>query len=197
MASHPIGWTENRSYARQPVQCYRDTVSSKLSVPPSSTFVSVRLFLVCLCALAPLRISGIARAAGSDDPRLVLMGALKDELLRSQKKLALPREPGPYFIRYLLRDYNERDLSARFGALIENDRQTARHAAVEVRVGDYQFDNTADDSGDMGVHMRVDAPGDAQWHGGHRHLFRVEAAGVAPHLEGRRTGQRRAFATGS
>ncbi|MGD0839243.1 MAG: TldD/PmbA family protein, partial [Polyangia bacterium] len=47
--------------------------------------------------------------------------------------------------RYLVRDYDDYDLSARFGALVEDNYQHARQAAVEVRVGSYQFDNTADD----------------------------------------------------
>ena len=74
-----------------------------------------------------------------------MLSALKSELARSQQKLRLPGEDAPYFIRYLVRDYDDYDLSARFGALVEDNYQHARQAAVEVRVGSYQFDNTADD----------------------------------------------------
>ena len=60
----------------------------------------------------------------------------------------MPKEDPPYFLRYLVRDYDESDVSATLGALISDDHTRARHASVEVRVGDYQFDNTADDSTD-------------------------------------------------
>jgi predicted Zn-dependent protease len=80
------------------------------------------------------------------DPRLVVLGALKEELGRSKERLRMPKEDGPYFLKFLVRDYDEYDLTARFGALIEDNYTRARQANVEARVGDYQFDNTADDS---------------------------------------------------
>ncbi len=87
-----------------------------------------------------------AHAAAPPDPRLGVLKALKEELTRSKQRLRLPGEDGPYFIRYLLRDYDDRDLAARFGAMVDDDYTHARQATVEVRVGDYRFDNTADDS---------------------------------------------------
>lgn len=142
------------------VQCYGERVRPLRSPRiPASLLATALIF-----ALPSPRIARAVDATANDgaDARLVILGALKDELQRSQKRLALPAEPGPYFIRYLLRDYRERDLAARFGALIENDEQRARHAGVEVRVGDYQFDNTADDgaerSFDMDDFERYDPP---------------------------------------
>lgn len=133
-----------------------DATVKSVKAPPFPAL----LFFASVAALAGA--AAPAAAQQGNDPRLLLLGALKTELARSQAKLALPREPGPYFIRYLLRDYHERDMAARFGALIENDQQTARHAAVEVRVGDYQFDNTADDGADRGFDLddfeRYDPP---------------------------------------
>jgi predicted Zn-dependent protease len=97
--------------------------------------------------LTSILTSGLpAHAADPPDPRLGVLKALKDEMSRSKQRLRLPGEDGPYFIRYLVRDYDDRDLVARFGALIEDDKTRARQANVEVRVGDYKFDNTADDS---------------------------------------------------
>jgi predicted Zn-dependent protease len=84
--------------------------------------------------------------AAKKDPRLVVLGALKDELARSKQKLRMPNEEGPYFIRYAVREYDDYDLAARVGALVEDNYQHVRQGAVEVRVGSYQFDNTADDS---------------------------------------------------
>ncbi len=67
-------------------------------------------------------------------------------MARSKEKLKLAGEDAPYFIRYLVREYDDHELSARFGALLDDTRQNVRQASVEVRVGDYKFDNTADDS---------------------------------------------------
>jgi TldD protein len=92
---------------------------------------------------APLP-SGAAPATG--DPRLVVLSALKQELGRSKDRLKLSGEDPPYFIRYLLREYDDYDLAARFGAMLEDSYQNVRQVNVEVRVGDYHFDNTADDS---------------------------------------------------
>jgi len=85
-------------------------------------------------------------ARGADDPRLVVLKAVQTELARSQARLQLPGEDKPYFIRYLVRDYDEREIGARFGAIVDDSSQRARHASVEVRVGNYKFDNTANTS---------------------------------------------------
>jgi TldD protein len=84
--------------------------------------------------------------AEEKDSRLVVLSALRTELDRSKERLRMAKEDPPYFLRYLVRDYDESDISATLGALIVDDHTRARHASVEVRVGDYQFDNTADDS---------------------------------------------------
>jgi len=92
---------------------------------------------------------GLGTLSGSPikkDHRLTMLGALKDELGRSKQKLKMPGEDGPYFIRYLVREYDDYDMGARFGAIFEDSYQNVRQASVEVRVGSYQFDNTADDS---------------------------------------------------
>jgi TldD protein len=98
-------------------------------------------FLLIVLAPAPFQ-----AAEAPKDQRLVLLDALKQELGRSKEKLKLPGEEGPYYIRYVVREYDDYDLSARFGALLEDSYQNVRQASVEVRVGDYHFDNTADDS---------------------------------------------------
>ena len=85
-------------------------------------------------------------ATPGHDRRLVVLSALKEELERSKQKLHMTGEDAPYFIRYLVREYDDYDLGARFGALFEDSYQNVRQGAVEVRVGSYQFDNTADDS---------------------------------------------------
>src|SRR3954469_8894049 len=108
--------------------------------------------MIVIMAGAALSVSsGGGSAAGpapGADRRLPVLGALKDELVRSKERLQLPGEERPYFIRYLVREYDEYDMAARFGAVLEDSQQNVRQANVEVRVGDYHFDNTADDSTD-------------------------------------------------
>src|SRR4051794_3283452 len=87
-----------------------------------------------------------ADAQSGGDKRQVVLDALKQELARSKERLKLTGEDPPYFIRYLVREYDDYDLSARFGALLEDSYQNVRQGSVEVRAGDYHFDNTADDS---------------------------------------------------
>lgn len=101
----------------------------------------MRRALLALLLLVPT-----ARAADEGDRRLPVLQALEQELGRSRERLKLPGEDGPYFIRYIVREYDDHDMEARFGALLEDSYQNVRQAAVEVRVGAYQFDNTADDS---------------------------------------------------
>jgi len=110
-----------------------------------NNMVRVSPFLLVLFLFAsPLRAGDSARAAS--DPRLTLLHTLKSEIGRAQTKLRLPGEDGPYFIRYLVREYDDTDIVARFGALLEDSYQHVRQANVEVRVGSYKFDNTADDT---------------------------------------------------
>ncbi|HEX7599702.1 MAG TPA: TldD/PmbA family protein, partial [Polyangia bacterium] len=108
------------------------------------------LLLAVPLLVSPLQASGTAAAT---DPRLDLLHALKTELTRSKERLRLPGEDGPYFIRYLVREYDDYDMFARFGALLEDSHQHVRQANVEVRVGSYKFDNTADDSAEKAFDM--------------------------------------------
>jgi len=105
-------------------------------------------FMFLLLLVLPGTASGTPVAKNAKDPRLTVLGALKAEMNRSRHKLRLPGEDAPYFIRFLVRDYDNYDLSARFGAMYDDSYQRVRQGAVEVRVGSYQFDNTADDSTD-------------------------------------------------
>jgi TldD protein len=111
---------------------------------------AIRRILLTLLLLAPGAAAAPAAPAAptakKTDPRLVVLGAMKAEMGRSMKRLRMPGEDSPYFIRYIVRDYDNYDLSARFGAIYEDSYQRVRQGAVEVRVGSYQFDNTADDS---------------------------------------------------
>jgi TldD protein len=76
------------------------------------------------------------------DPRLPLLDAMAAELGRSQQQLRLEDHGPPYFISYQVKDYDQREVSARFGAIFSDGAWRERQVYVDVRVGDYAFDNS-------------------------------------------------------
>jgi TldD protein len=90
----------------------------------------------------------VATPATAQPPRKAdrptVLDAMVAELDRSMARLRLPGFEPPYFIGYTIREYDSVDLTAKFGALVGDERSRTRQAYVEVRVGEYQFDNTAD-----------------------------------------------------
>jgi hypothetical protein len=87
--------------------------------------------------LAAAALPAPARAA--DD---VVMKAMRDELDRSMKGLQLEQLEKPYFISYHVQDRTSLDTSATFGGLLAGGVTRVRFLTVQVRVGDYQRDNS-------------------------------------------------------
>lgn len=90
-----------------------------------------------ICLLGALTLALPARAA--DD---VVMKAMRDELDRSMRQLQLEKLDKPYFIAYRVQDRTQLSASATFGALLSGGISRARYLTVQVRVGDYQRDNS-------------------------------------------------------
>jgi TldD protein len=88
-------------------------------------------------------------ARGAADPRTPVLTAMRDELGRSMARLRLRDYESPYFIGYAVRDYDRYQVTGKFGALQTDDHNRARQAYVEVRVGDYRFDNTSNEGLDI------------------------------------------------
>jgi predicted Zn-dependent protease len=81
-----------------------------------------------------------AQAPGiSHDP---VMKAMEDELARSLDKLKMEELETPYYVEYTVRDVTSVEISASFGALTSSDEESHRDLSVDLRVGDYSFDNT-------------------------------------------------------
>src|SRR5687768_17352578 len=76
------------------------------------------------------------------------------ELARNHTALKLKEHQPPYFISYQMKDYDQRELSARFGAMFEDDSFHDRKIYVDVRVGSYELDNSIDESMDFGFSMK-------------------------------------------
>jgi len=99
--------------------------------------------LLAYAAIVLLLVSCTALPAFAEqDPRQVLMGAMESELERSMQRLNMPGFESPYFISYMLRDREAISINAGYGALLASSGSHRRIAYVEVRVGDYKFDNS-------------------------------------------------------
>jgi TldD protein len=92
-------------------------------------------------AAAPQAAQGAA-AAAADDPADKTLAAMRDELERSRKRLALPEQEKPYYIEYRLLDVDERMIIAEFGSVIASRTTRNRFMSVDVRVGDYHVDSS-------------------------------------------------------
>jgi predicted Zn-dependent protease len=67
---------------------------------------------------------------------------MSDELHRSVSELQFKDLEKPYFIQYIVVDQERYHTSATFGALNDSDIGRARYVQAQVRVGDYDFDNS-------------------------------------------------------
>ena len=76
------------------------------------------------------------------DVRLTLLDAMQQELDRAMARLKLADYDAPYFMAYGLTQSEETAAFGRYGALFEGGGGKSRNLYVEVRVGDYQKDNT-------------------------------------------------------
>lgn len=87
--------------------------------------------------------------SGGADSRLVLLDAMQQELDRAMAHLKLVDYQAPYFIGYGLTQTEEVTTFGRYGALFEGGEGKSRNLYVEVRVGDYERDNTGGSSFDF------------------------------------------------
>lgn len=92
-----------------------------------------------LSLLAPSTISQKATPTADKSP---VMTALQDELQRVQKSLKQKGDPPPYLIAYQVYDLQQTQIMAQYGALQNSEMGNVRLLDVDVRVGDYQLDNT-------------------------------------------------------
>ena len=72
----------------------------------------------------------------------VVMNAMRDEMTRSMQQLHLENLEKPYFISYRVVEHENAGVSASFGSLSNSSEGRSRMLMVEVRVGDYKFDNS-------------------------------------------------------
>ncbi len=71
-----------------------------------------------------------------------LMRAMRDELARSMAQLQLEGAEKPYFLAYRVQERTYQNAAASLGGVLSASEGANRQLFVELRVGDYGFDNT-------------------------------------------------------
>lgn len=92
-----------------------------------------------------LRVAADGRNGAKTAPpvaKSMVLTALEEELKRAQTILKAKSEQPPYFISYYVTDSDTVSVTGEFGAIRSSDSNRIRLLDVDVRVGDYQFDNT-------------------------------------------------------
>jgi len=84
----------------------------------------------------------VSMAQESKRSDLVVLQAMQDELNRSQQELKLESYETPYFISYQIKDNEFYSIKGKYGAIASSDNNRVRRLYVDVRVGDYDFDNS-------------------------------------------------------
>jgi predicted Zn-dependent protease len=103
-------------------------------------------------AAAAVALSAVTVGAQQSDS--ILWRAMRDELERSMRELPSAKLDRPYFISYRISEQSYLSAYASNGGLVRSDESRVRSLAVQVRVGDYAFDNTnAPSSGGFGIMM--------------------------------------------
>lgn len=115
------------------------------------SFRAARFFAVLLsalvgCGAAPARDAGAPGAASltqTTADRDAVIEAMRAELERSMEKLRFRDYEPPYFIAYQLKEQISESVSGKYGSIVTDNDSRGRTAYVEIRVGDYAFDNFA------------------------------------------------------
>ena len=85
----------------------------------------------------------------SADTRVKFLEAMVTELDRNQTQLKQSGHEAPYFISYQIKDYENLQLDARYGAIFDDNHTRDRKIYADVRVGSYDFDNSMDEGMDF------------------------------------------------
>jgi predicted Zn-dependent protease len=96
----------------------------------------MKLLAACLTLLAA--IAATFPQSSAPDP---VLQAMRDEIERS-RKLTVSDLQTPYFIQYVIDQADSLSMSASLGGLVVRRRTQYRSPQVQVRVGDYSFDNS-------------------------------------------------------
>jgi len=99
----------------------------------------VKRFPACLKVFTFLFFGSIGPLTGQHSDSLVNL--LNEEMKRQLSELQ-NAPVAPYYIDYQLNDVHYTNITSSFGSLIQSSKDRSRLLKVNVRLGDYQFDNT-------------------------------------------------------
>ena len=108
-------------------------------------------FFLVMMLMPALSWSAVPQGLQIERSDMVVLTAMQDELERSQKKLKLEGYENPYFISYQIKDNTSYTIEGKYGAIVSSDRSRDRRLFVDVRVGDYGFDNSMKGSSGGGL----------------------------------------------
>ncbi len=104
-----------------------------------------RVYKICLLAASLFIVSALlSNISRADQVRsdTVVLTAMEQELKRSQNKLKLGDYDPLYYISYQIKDNEYTIIHGKYGAILSSDKNRTRRLFVDVRVGDYEFDNS-------------------------------------------------------
>ena len=79
----------------------------------------------------------------------LLLRAMEEELQRSMNELGEKGDPPPYFMSYAVTETERTTLASSYGAVRSSTSRRSRLLDIDMRVGDYQLDNTHEVRGAM------------------------------------------------
>jgi predicted Zn-dependent protease len=99
-----------------------------------------------LTGLTVVLLVSAGAASAQESP---ILSAMQSELTRAMARMRLRDYEKPYFIAYAVRDFQQREVTSRFGAEVSHEQNHSRQAWAQVRVGSYQLDNTSSGERDL------------------------------------------------
>ena len=78
----------------------------------------------------------------AESPGETVFTAMEDELNRTMQKLKMENLDKPYYVEFVVTDFQNFEIDSAFGDIVRIEDSRSRYFAVDLRVGDYSFDNT-------------------------------------------------------
>lgn len=100
------------------------------------------LFILILGLFFSLTKASVSAVQAKDRSDYIVLQAMEDELMRSLEKLKLEGYETPYFISYQIKDNEYYSIKGKYGAIASSENDRIRRLFVDVRVGNYDFDNS-------------------------------------------------------
>lgn len=84
----------------------------------------------------------LARAALPAEPNEMLFEVMQDELDRNMKNLKMEELEQPYYLSYYIDDFQQLEVTATLGQLLDSRLERGRYLTTDLRVGNWDLDNS-------------------------------------------------------